>query len=161
MMLQAAGGGRRGRMAVCNRGYLLGAHALLATVLWSSVASADRARVVEPAAVPNARSGIMLVQTFHARPGVPGSGDSGDLGGSTDGSHPRPGVPNVSDSGGTSGGSHGAPAVSNGGSSHAAPGLPGFSEGAGKVPERSHAPAPNGAGGSHAAPGVPMMGGNP
>jgi hypothetical protein len=174
---------------VSNFGFLLGAQVLLATALWSGVAGADRAHAVEPAATRSARTNLIVAQTFHKRPGIPGSSDSddvgdlgtspdgshappgvpgasdsGDVGGPVDGSHAPPPVPNFSDSGSASGGSRAAPAVSDGaGSSHAAPGLPSFGDDAGNAAAQSHAPppAPNRAGGSHAAPGVPMMGVNP
>jgi hypothetical protein len=146
---------------VTNYGFLLGVPVLLATALWSGVANAARAHAVEPAAMRSARTNLIVAQTFHERPGIPGSSDSGDIGGPVDGSHAPPSVPNFGGSGSASGGS---PAVSGGaGSSHAAPGLPSFSDDAGNAAAQSHAPSPatNGVGGSHAAPGVPMMGGNP
>jgi hypothetical protein len=186
--LSAGAAGRcrqRRRVAVCKVGSLLGAH-VLAAALWSGVANAERTRAVEPTAAPRARSSIIVAQTFHVRPNVPGPSDSGDLGRSpdgthapprvpgssdsgelgraSDGSHAPPPVPNFSGAGSASSGSHVAPAVLNGsGASHAAPGVPVFNDGASNAPAQSHAPSPTpkGTGASHAAPGVPMMGGNP
>ncbi len=135
-------------------GYLPGLRVLLATALLAGFANADRRYAVAPVAAHRAQSSIILAQTFHKRPGIPGSsdaGDSSDLGGSSGGTHAPPPVPNFSGSG------------SGSGVSHAAPGLPNFDDEGGNAAAQSHAPppAPNGAGGSYAAPGVPMMGGNP
>lgn len=135
-------------------GHLPGLGVLLAMALLAGSANADRPYGFAPLATHGARSSVMLAQTFHNRPGIPGSNDSGDssdLGGSSDGTHVPPAVPNFSDSGRRSG------------VSHAAPGLPSFGDGGGNAAVQSHAPrpAPNETGGSHAAPGVPMMGGNP
>jgi hypothetical protein len=177
MTRRAAAGWQRRRTAVCTIGSLLGAPLVLVAALWPIAAGAGNAHAVEAGAARSARSSIILAQTFHVRPGVPGSTDSGDLGRSSDGSHAPPGVPgstddshappqvpNFSGSGGASGGSHGVPAGSNGsGPSHAAPRVPGSSGDAGNAaaPPQAPSPAPNGPGVSHAAPGVPMMGGNP
>jgi hypothetical protein len=131
--------------------HLPGLRVLLATALLAGFANADRLYGFAPFATHRAWSSVILAQTFHQRPGIPGSGDSSDLGSSSDGTHVLPAVPNFSDSG------------SGSGVSHAAPGLPSFGDGGGNAAVQSHAPppAPNEAGGSHAAPGVPMMGGNP
>lgn len=135
-------------------GFLPGLHVLLAMAVLAGFASADRPHAVAPVAARRAQSSVILAQTFHKRPGIPGTNDSGDasdLGGSSDGTHAPPPVPNFSVSG------------SGSGVSHAAPGLPSFGDNGGNAASQSHAPQParNGAGSSHAAPGVPLMGGNP
>jgi hypothetical protein len=144
--------GRRG-MSVGNFGYLPGLRILLATALLAGFANADRPYAVVPVAAHRAQSRLILAQTFHKSPGIPGSSDSGDAsgpGGSSEGTHAPPPVPNFGSGSGS-------------GVSHAAPGLPRFGDDGGNAAAQSHAPppAPNGAGGSHTAPGVPMMGGNP
>lgn len=137
-----------------NFGFPPGLCVLLATALSVGFANADCTRAVAHAPAHRPQSSLILAQTFHNRPGVPGtndSGDSSDPGGSSNGTHAPPSVPNFSGS------------ESGSGLSHAAPGLPSFGDDGGNAAAQSHAPPPvrNGEGVSHAAPGVPMMGGDP
>jgi hypothetical protein len=149
-----ADAGHRGRgIDVGDFGYLPGLCVWLAAALLAGFANADRPYAIAPVAAHSTQPRLILAQTFHTRPGVPGSSDSGDSngpGGSSEGTHAPPPVPNFGSGSGS-------------GVSHAAPGLPNFRDETGNAAAQSHAPppAPNGAGVSHAAPRVPMMGGNP
>lgn len=162
-----AAGRERGRMGVSKAGHSLCAPMVLATLLLSAVASAVHSQdAFEPRATHRVFSHIIVAQTFHAPPGVPGStGSSNDshapppvpgstgAGSSSNGSHAAPPVPGSTDSGGSSGGSHAPPPV------------PGSTSPDG-ASAGSHAPPPapdssgsGGSRGSHAPPPVP--GGNP
>ena len=130
-------------MGVSKARYLLCAPAMLATVLLSAAASAEPSHdVFAPHASHNVSSHVVVAQTSHAPPVVPGSTGSG---GASNGSHAPPPVPGSTDSGGASSGG-----------SHAPPLVPGAAASSG-----GNAVGPNGAGASHAPPQVPMMGGNP
>jgi hypothetical protein len=162
MLLSAAAGRHGGRICVSKAVHLTGAALALATLLLPAAARAERSHDPFGSAAASATTvRVIVAQTSHASPGVPGSMDSG---GSSGGSHAPPLVPGSSDSGGgSSGGSHPPPPVpgstnagGESGGSHAPPPVPDAAASSGGNP-----PASNAAGPSHAAPQVPLMGGNP
>ena len=163
MMLSAAAGRHGRRICVSKAGHLICAPVALAVLVLPAVASAARSHdVFRSAAAHGTLARIIVAQSSHAPPGVPGSSDTG--GSSRGGSHAPPPVPGSTDAGGgSSGGSHPPPPVpgsgsggSTSGGSHAPPPVPG-----GAASSGGNTPAPNAAGSSHATPQVPMMGGNP
>src|SRR5579859_1461336 len=163
-MASAAAGRQSGSIRVSKAGhFLMCVPVVLATLLLSAAANGARSHdPIGSAAAYSASSHLIVAQTSHAPPAVPGSTDLG--GSSSGGSHAPPPVPGSSDVGsGSSGGSHPPPPVPGStdagresGGSHAPPPVPGAAASSGGNP-----PAPNAAGSSHVAPPVPMMGGNP
>ena len=96
-----------GGLAVSKGGYLLCAPVVVTTLLLSGAASAAQTHkpTFQSAAAHPVSGPIIVAQTFHAPPGVPGST------GSLNDSHAPPPVPGSTDSDGSSAGSHAPPPV--------------------------------------------------